>query len=416
MWVYLPYIPKLPSEYQEVEYITFTGTQYIDTPYIANYNSEFYCKITVTATWSSQTPSNPIFNPRTANNTNWYSFWCQLAGTFWDDANNAAFNWLVHTGLQAPSAWQIVEFQMSKTWWRYNNQTWTWSPSSWSPNVRLLIWAVLSGTTIDSNRKFHWNMYSFKIWENWTLLYDFVPCYRKSDSVIWLYDLVNNQFYTNSWSGTFSKWADVVMTELKNAYIGEVKEYSIDFRWNTQSWIEADGWAFTKRTGSEAWSFDTSWLKLTSSSQLFVNRVVDLTNAKKISMIWTGYLANKSGTWDGGLFLDIWQATWDFYDDSKKAASVANRNVWTTTAHKWYRLVYNGTSYSTWTALSAGEYIWTLNIDLETWDISWKCNELSLSWTLTSTYLWYLKSSQRMWVILDNSQHIIHTLNVEIDY
>jgi hypothetical protein len=52
-------------------------------------------------------------------------------------------------------------------------------------------------------------LYSCKIYKSWTLVRDFVPCYRKSDWVIWLYDLANNQFYTNSWTGVFSKWWNV---------------------------------------------------------------------------------------------------------------------------------------------------------------------------------------------------------------
>lgn len=38
---------------------------------------------------------------------------------------------------------------------------------------------------------------------------DFVPCYRKADNVIGLYDLVYKQFYTNAGSGTFTKGNDV---------------------------------------------------------------------------------------------------------------------------------------------------------------------------------------------------------------
>ena len=32
-----------------------------------------------------------------------------------------------------------------------------------------------------------------------------IPCYRKSDNVIGMLDLVNNVFYTNAGSGTFTK-------------------------------------------------------------------------------------------------------------------------------------------------------------------------------------------------------------------
>ena len=89
-----------------------------------------------------------------------------------------------------------------------------------------LNWTVTTGTLL-SNTYYNKTAYMFvdrelrfstlknfdlsycKIYENWTLIRDFVPCYRKSDNVIWLYDLVNNQFYTNSWSWTFTKWPDV---------------------------------------------------------------------------------------------------------------------------------------------------------------------------------------------------------------
>lgn len=51
--------------------------------------------------------------------------------------------------------------------------------------------------------------YYVKIYENSTLVRDLVPCYRKLDSVIWMYDLENWTFYTNSGTGTFTKWPDV---------------------------------------------------------------------------------------------------------------------------------------------------------------------------------------------------------------
>ncbi len=44
---------------------------------------------------------------------------------------------------------------------------------------------------------------------NWELVRYLVPCYRRADSVIWMYDIVNNTFYTNAGSWTFIKWPDV---------------------------------------------------------------------------------------------------------------------------------------------------------------------------------------------------------------
>lgn len=61
-------------------------------------------------------------------------------------------------------------------------------------------------------------IYSCKFWLDDVLVRDFVPCYRISDSVIGMYDLVNDVFYTNAGSGTFTKGKDV----------GVVTAWSID--------------------------------------------------------------------------------------------------------------------------------------------------------------------------------------------
>ena len=45
--------------------------------------------------------------------------------------------------------------------------------------------------------------------ENDIVTREFIPCYRKQDGEIGLYDLINNQFYSNDGTGQFSKGADV---------------------------------------------------------------------------------------------------------------------------------------------------------------------------------------------------------------
>lgn len=49
----------------------------------------------------------------------------------------------------------------------------------------------------------------FQIYDNGVLVNDLVPCYRKSDGVIGMYDLVQRAFRTNVGTGTFTKGADV---------------------------------------------------------------------------------------------------------------------------------------------------------------------------------------------------------------
>ena len=59
------------------------------------------------------------------------------------------------------------------------------------------------------NRSTQMRLYSCKMYNSNVLQRDFVPCYRKSDWVIGLYDIVNNTFYTNSGSWTFTKGPNV---------------------------------------------------------------------------------------------------------------------------------------------------------------------------------------------------------------
>ena len=57
-------------------------------------------------------------------------------------------------------------------------------------------------------------LYYCKIWNGTTLIRDYVPCYRKSDDVIGLYDLENNVFYTNAGTDDFTKGNDIPTREL----------------------------------------------------------------------------------------------------------------------------------------------------------------------------------------------------------
>lgn len=52
-------------------------------------------------------------------------------------------------------------------------------------------------------------IYSCQIYEEDVLVRNFVPCYRRSDGEIGLYDLVNGELHTNIGTGTFTKGQDV---------------------------------------------------------------------------------------------------------------------------------------------------------------------------------------------------------------
>lgn len=53
-------------------------------------------------------------------------------------------------------------------------------------------------------------IYYFKLYTSAGLVRDFIPCYRKSDNVPGMYDLVTSTFFTNAGSGEFTVGNDVV--------------------------------------------------------------------------------------------------------------------------------------------------------------------------------------------------------------
>lgn len=62
-------------------------------------------------------------------------------------------------------------------------------------------------------------IYLCKIWDGDNLIRYFCPVYRKTDNMPGFYDLINNTFYTNSGSGSFSVGADTDLIISENNII-----------------------------------------------------------------------------------------------------------------------------------------------------------------------------------------------------
>jgi hypothetical protein len=199
--------PRLPSEYQEVEYIESTGTQYINTWFTPSNTTKVSWRLCWTWVFSWY---QTFFWARASWNTSASTWrWFQL----WPDTNswnyNIMFWWYYNYVTEiALNDWSIHDFEMSQSW---IYQDWTLKKTlttvTFTSPVDLYIFALNNNWTTSEYWKL--KLYSFKIYNNGTLIRDFIPCYLKSNQEIWLYDLVNNVFYTNRWTWTFTKWSDV---------------------------------------------------------------------------------------------------------------------------------------------------------------------------------------------------------------
>jgi hypothetical protein len=92
---------------------------------------------------------------------------------------------------------------MSNYYLKVNNVTLMSGTSSTAISENnLYIFACNGGGTAKQFGKY--KLFSCKIYQNNELIKNFVPCYRKSDNEPGLYDTVNNEFKTNSGTGTLT--------------------------------------------------------------------------------------------------------------------------------------------------------------------------------------------------------------------
>lgn len=191
------------SEYQAVEYIKSTGTQYVDTGVIPTIDT------TVEIELMSDTDNVFPYGSRTSSTTN--DKHCVLL-------NLRAKNVYALMGSSSANAsfldeqyLNLCKIKNGKDGFYINGDlvrdygNITFSASS----LNLYLFALNSPAEAPSNRGFVGNIYSCKIYDGNTLIRDYIPCYRNIDNAIGLYDLVNGVFYTNQGTGTFLKGADV---------------------------------------------------------------------------------------------------------------------------------------------------------------------------------------------------------------
>ena len=183
--------PRLPDEYQEVEYIQSTGTQYINTNVLANTVGRFVIDAEFT---EISNEINGSINSGVALDIG------IISNKFF--LRNGAPN-----DVTASADINRHEFEVdtinSKC---YIDETVVSTASGSKPNFNLYLFARnneslgITTTAYFCKQK----LYSCKIYNlNNTLIRDFIPCYRKLDNTAGLYDLANGVFYANQGTGVF---------------------------------------------------------------------------------------------------------------------------------------------------------------------------------------------------------------------
>ena len=194
------------EEYQRVEHLDFTGSQYINTGIIPTANTK------VETTFKTSTNSRWLFGSRTSTSaTNIYAVYFNSATLLWYQIRTSGDAKSVDNYFN-----KISYLTTTRSEFILNGKTTSGfgtdalGSSTWPMYIGSVNTAGKADGT--SGRHFVGELYSFKIWDGTTLVRDFVPVVRSRDGVAGLYDMVENKFYTNIGSGSF-KTGEVISAD-----------------------------------------------------------------------------------------------------------------------------------------------------------------------------------------------------------
>lgn len=185
-------VSKLPEGYTEVEYIQSSGTQYIDTGFVPNNNTRVVMDITVlNGTVSS------FFGARKGSTDSSFTAFCLGTTSLRSDYGSS------QKSLSISGVGSRVVVDANKNVFNYGSYSVTHSAATFNSTYPLYLLQNNYQGSADDNSCMAAILYSSQVYDNGTLVRDYVPCYRKSDGAIGLYDIVNDGFYGNAGTGTF---------------------------------------------------------------------------------------------------------------------------------------------------------------------------------------------------------------------
>ena len=245
----------LPEEYQEVEYIRSNGNQYINTG--IRPSNTLSTEIIYADT--SATGSNYVLGSRTNDYNSVIHY--GLVGSssdlsiaaYYNTANNNEQKFSLPR-IQDDIYYGSLEIQYKEELgYRMHSyledMTAGTSDEKYSPYFidgieddlpYIYVFAIKPG----HNHK-GMDLYSLKMYDDNVLIGNFIPCYRKSDNVIGLYDMVTNTFHTNSGSGNFTIGplvTDLQYHEAKTQHFEYNVAQNLNANSETRNGLAFDGW------------------------------------------------------------------------------------------------------------------------------------------------------------------------------
>ena len=185
---------SLPRGYRRLEYIQSTGTQYIDTMFKPNQNTRVlidFAITTLSVAWQGIISARDGSGAGFGNN---FSLWATPSNRFRTDFGSDGGP----TFGTSDTKRHVADKNKNKT--TIGAMLAENSTVSFSCNYSLHISTGYSGGNPEYPAKI--KLYSCQIYDNGTLVRDFIPC-KNTGGAVGLWDDVNSVFYGNAGTGTF---------------------------------------------------------------------------------------------------------------------------------------------------------------------------------------------------------------------
>lgn len=207
----------LPNGYTQIEYIQSSGTQYFNTGFKPNNNTRVVMDFENTGDYSGMTTSLcPFFGARNASSSAVFALW--IGTKTFPQYGNVAYN---KNGNFTVNLNTRLIYDFNKNVVTIGDTTITCATATFTTSYEMCLLTINNYGTIESRRA-SGKLYSCKIYDNGTLIRDYVPC-KNSVGTVGLYDMVNGKFYANAGTGTFTAGATVtgsVARNIKKGYLG----------------------------------------------------------------------------------------------------------------------------------------------------------------------------------------------------
>lgn len=192
-----------PKTYIKLEYVTLDGKQFVETNYHPNNNTRIIADVYLDSSQLEETVV--IYGGRTRRDgeTQSFTLWRMSANQFRFDFNKENLTINMSTAGR-------FNIDCNKNVIKINSSTFTASNAEFKSSHTLKIastWTDAGSNYNDSNyndlRRFKGRIYYFKIYDNDSIVRDYIPVKRISDGIIGLYDVVNDILYENNGQGSF---------------------------------------------------------------------------------------------------------------------------------------------------------------------------------------------------------------------